>query len=135
MKESGKLHDREGKIWVIFEGAHKVYGAIVAGCQILDTPSDARSIFKELEQHILRQELSFVDNMKETIRGFHLLVAWDGELKSIEAWDVQLFEGEISFRLSKPLEGSRTASSAAQTTGSTALPLRSQIYARSQPVL
>jgi len=56
-------------------------------------------VFEEHELRLSRQELSFLEKLKETIRGFGLRVVWEGERQGVEAMDVQLFEGEVSFRL------------------------------------
>ncbi|MBI3881914.1 MAG: hypothetical protein HY301_17865 [Verrucomicrobia bacterium] len=65
-------------------------------------PHEARAVFTEHEQRVSRQELSFVDDLKEKIRGFELQVVWDGEFQSRKVMDVQLFEGELSFRVAGP---------------------------------
>ena len=100
MKRRGRLQDRTGKIWARFTDARDAYGAFVARCELLNMPPGARTVFEEHEQRVSRQELSFVDDLKETIRGFGLQVVWDGEDQIIGVADVQLFETEISFRLS-----------------------------------
>ena len=99
MKTGGTLQDGTGKLWMRFTDARDSYGAFVARCEILDMPPEARAVFEEHEQRVSKQELSFLDDIKKVIRGFGLQVVWDGEHQWVEALDVQLFEGEVSFRL------------------------------------
>ncbi len=64
-----------------------------------DRPTSSALVFEEHELRLSRQELSFLEKLKETIRGFGLRVVWEGEHQGVEALDVQLFEGEVCFRL------------------------------------
>ena len=95
----GTLQDVTGRVWLRFTEAHESYGAVVARCELLDMPPEAKAVFDEHEQRVLHQELSFLHHLKEKIRGFGLQLVWDGEHQRSAPLDVQLLDGEVSFRL------------------------------------
>jgi hypothetical protein len=83
--------------------AKESYGAIVARVEILDMPPEARHIFEEHEKRAAHQELRFIHEVEKRILAFDLWIVWDGESEPTKVWDVQIFEGDIAFRLS-PLD-------------------------------
>lgn len=100
MKSRGTLQTSAGIIWLRFSDARESYGAVVASCECIDMPPRARAVFHEHEQRVLNQELSLLHHLQEEIHTYGLQVAWDGEPERTEAFNVQLCEGEVSFRTS-----------------------------------
>ena len=98
MNAKGTLQDKSGQTWIRFENVRASYGAFVAPFEFVDVPPEARVVFEEHERHILRQELSFLDEFRRRISGFGLEVVWEGDPKRTLALDVQTCEGEVSFR-------------------------------------
>jgi hypothetical protein len=94
----GTLIDRTGREWLRFRHGRVIHGALVADAELIAIPHEVVDLFAEFTENVEIQTFSHVDTITAKIEAYKPKVVWEGSAKPVEIHDLQLAEGQVSFR-------------------------------------